>query len=77
MKDVMVSQAQGGAQPNISQIKIKNLQIYFPSLDIQREIVAKVEAVKARCERLKAEAERGLKAAEALRKAVLAEAFEQ
>lgn len=77
MKNVMVSQAQGGAQPNISQIKIKNLEIKFPSLDEQARIVARLEAAKARCERLKAESERGLKAAEALRKAVLAEAFEQ
>ena len=57
--------------------KLQNISIPLPSLDIQREIVAKLEAVKARCEWLKAEAERGLKAAEALRKAVLAEAFEQ
>ena len=49
----------------------------LPPLDIQREIVGKLEAVKARCEQLKGWAERGLKAAEALRKAVLAEAFEQ
>ncbi|MBR4946725.1 MAG: restriction endonuclease subunit S [Kiritimatiellae bacterium] len=53
------------------------MEFPLPSLDIQREIVGKLEAVKARCKRLKAEAERGLKAAEALRKAVLAEAFEQ
>ena len=77
MKNVMVSQAQGGAQPNISQIKIKNLEIKFPSLDEQARIVARLEAAKARCEQLKGWAERGLKAAEALRKAVLAEAFEQ
>lgn len=56
---------------------IESISIPLPSLDIQREIVAKLEAVKVRCEQLKAEAERGLKSAEALRKAVLAEAFEQ
>lgn len=72
----MVSQAQGGAQPNISQIKIKNLQIPFPSLSVQKEIVAKLDAAKERCEKLKAKAERGLRDAENLRKAILSEAFE-
>lgn len=56
--------------------KLQSISIPLPSLDIQREIVGKLEAVKARCEQLKGWAERGLKAAEALRKAVLAEAFE-
>ena len=65
------------AQPGLSVCTLSIQEFPLPSLDIQREIVAKLEAVKARCERLKSEAERGLKAAEALRKAVLAEAFEQ
>lgn len=56
---------------------IESISIPLPSLDIQREIVGKLEVVKVRCKRLKGWAERGLKAAEALRKAVLAEAFEQ
>jgi len=77
MKKDMVAQAQGGAQPNISQIKIKNLIISFPHLDAQREIVEKLDAAKDRCEKLKAAAMRGLAAAENLRKAILAEAFEQ
>ena len=63
-------------RPSTNSDAIKSISIPLPSLDIQREIVGKLEAVKVRCERLKAEAERGLKAAEALRKAVLAEAFE-
>jgi type I restriction enzyme S subunit len=76
LKEEMVSQAQGGAQPNISQIKIKNLEIILPPLSVQKGIVAKLDAAKERCEKLKAEAERGLKAAENLRKAILSEAFE-
>lgn len=73
-----VGALQDGA--NINNLKfsdISNYPIPLPPLEVQREIVGKLEAVKVRCERLKAEAERGLKAAEALRKAVLAEAFEQ
>lgn len=66
-----------GAIPQLTAPELKNVTIPLPPLEVQREIVGKLAAVKARCDRLKAEAERGLKAAEALRKAVLAEAFEQ
>lgn len=73
----LVAVSEKASYPSVTDSVVKGVSIPLPSLDIQREIVAKLEAVKARCERLKAEAERGLKAAEALRKAVLAEAFEQ
>ena len=73
----IIQDSKNSTNDNISMGTIKDFPIPLPSLDIQREIVGKLEAVKARCKRLKAEAERGLKAAEALRKAVLAEAFEQ
>ncbi|MEA4873273.1 MAG: restriction endonuclease subunit S, partial [Synergistaceae bacterium] len=41
-KNELVAQATGNAQPNISQIKIKQTSIPFISLDIQREVVAKL-----------------------------------
>ena len=70
--------SRGGAIKNVPPVsELKTIPIPLPSLDIQRAIVARLEGVKARCEQLKGWAERGLKAAEALRKAVLAEAFEQ
>ncbi|MBO7181628.1 MAG: restriction endonuclease subunit S, partial [Kiritimatiellae bacterium] len=69
--------ASGSTVRNLNTKSVESISIPLPPLDIQHEIVGKLEAVKARCERLKAEAERGMKAAEALRKAVLAEAFEQ
>ena len=55
---------------------IKEFQIPLPSIEVQKGIFAKLDAAKERCEKLKAEAERGLKAAENLRKAILSEAFE-
>ena len=76
LKETLIRSAGKTTIHFVSVGKVSNISIPLPSLDIQREIVGKLEAVKARCERLKAEAERGLKAAEALRKAVLAEAFE-
>jgi restriction endonuclease S subunit len=51
--------------------------IPLPHLATQRAIVAKLDAAKERCEKLKAAAMRGHAAAENLRKAILAEAFEQ
>ena len=38
-KEFLASQAQGGAQPNISQIKIKNLEVPIPPLSEQQSIV--------------------------------------
>jgi type I restriction enzyme S subunit len=63
-------------RPSTNSEAIKNIQIPLPSLSVQKEIVAKLDAAKERCEKLKAEAERGLRAAENLRKAILSEAFE-
>ena len=77
LNDEMVSQAQGGAQPNISQIKIKNLNVVWPILSLQQASISRLDAARERCDKIKAEAEKGLKAAENLRKAILKEAFEQ
>ena len=43
-KDIMLGLAGGGAQPNISQSIIRNLEIPLPSLKIQKQIVEKIEA---------------------------------
>lgn len=42
-KDELVSQAVGNAQPNISQMKIKETSVPVPSLDEQRRIVAFID----------------------------------
>jgi restriction endonuclease S subunit len=49
----------------------------LPPLALQRSIVTHLDAARERCDKIKAEAEKGLKAAENLRKAILKEAFEQ
>ncbi len=43
-KEIMISFAGGGAQPNISQGVIRNLEIPLPPLAIQKQIVEKIEA---------------------------------
>lgn len=62
---------------NLKYIDIADFQFPLPPLPAQRAIVAKLDAAKERCEKLKAAAMRGHAAAENLRKAILAEAFEQ
>ena len=76
LKDLMVSQAVGGAQPNISQQKVKSLIVPLPPLPVQREIVARLDAAKARKEALVDAAKRGLAEAAQMRKAILKEEFE-
>jgi type I restriction enzyme M protein len=52
-KEIMISFAGGGAQPNISQGVIRDLEIPLPSLSIQRQIVEKIEAERALVESAK------------------------
>ncbi len=42
-RDFLVSLSTGGAQPNISQSILKNLQIPMPPLSVQKEIVEEIE----------------------------------
>ncbi len=53
------------------------LPVPLPTLSAQHVIVSCLDAARERCDKIKAEAEKGLKAAENLRKAILKEAFEQ
>ncbi len=66
-----------GTIPFVDFGKLADFLIPLPHLATQRAIIAKLDAAKERCEKLKAAAMRGLAAAENLRKAILAEAFEQ
>jgi type I restriction enzyme S subunit len=67
----------GVSIPQLTVPKVKEFLINVPSANVQNSIVAKLDAAKARCGKLKAAAERGLAETEKLRKAILAEAFEQ
>ena len=42
-KNIMIRLSNGGAQPNISQTIIKNLEIPLPLIEIQKQIVAKIK----------------------------------
>ena len=67
----LVSQATGNAQPNISQIKIKNLPIPLLSLSEQQCIVALLDAEFAKIDAMKANAEKNLQNAKDLYNEVL------
>jgi len=60
-KDELVSQAVGGAQPNISQLKIKNTKIPLPPLLEQQRIVSILDEAFAAIAKAKANAEENLR----------------
>ena len=76
IKDALAAQAQGGAQPNISQEKIKN--VYFPCIPLseQKLIVSRLDAAFSHIDELKANAEKQLSEARALFQKSLAKALE-
>lgn len=74
-KGELVAQATGNAQPNISQIKIKNTEVPLIPLIEQREIVAKFIGLSQETQRLTRFYERKLAALEELKKSLLHQAF--
>jgi type I restriction enzyme S subunit len=75
-KDELVAQAVGGAQPNISQIKIRNTKIPLPSLPEPQSIVAILDEAFAAIAKAKANAEQNLKNAKELFESYLQGVFE-
>ena len=76
-KDYLVGQAVGNAQPNISQMKIKDLRIPLPPLETQARIVSIVDSAFADIERARANAEKNLKNARELFDSYLNKVFSQ
>lgn len=72
----LASQAQGGAQPNISQEKIKKVEFPIISLSEQERIVERLDAAFAQIDELKSNAERQLAEARALFQAALTQAMQ-
>ena len=70
-------QATGATAKGIKASRLVNLQVFVIPFSDQRLIAGRLDAARERCDKIKAEAEKGLKAAENLRKAILKEAFEQ
>lgn len=66
----------GVTVPKLNQQKMCEITCVLPPIAVQRSILARLDAAKARCENLKKAAERGAKLAADLRKAILKETFE-
>ena len=66
----------GTTVPHISHKDIESYTIPFLSLSAQREVVARLDSAKARAEKLEGKAREGVAVCEAMRKAILKEAFE-
>jgi len=76
-KDELVAQATGNAQPNISQIKIKNTEVPVPPLAEQQRIVGLLDEAFEGLANAKANAEKNLQNARALFESHLQSVFTQ
>ncbi len=74
-KDELVAQAAGNAQPNISQLKIRNTAVPIVPLAEQKRIVSKMDSILRETQRLESIYRQKLAALEALKKSLLHEAF--
>ncbi len=75
-KEELVAQAVGGAQPNISQIKIRNTKIPLPPLPEQQRIVAILDEAFSAIEHSRKNAEQNLKNAKELFESYLQGVFD-
>ena len=66
----------GGTIARLYNDDIARTKIPVPPLSAQREVVARLDAAKARAEKLEAKAREGVAVCETMRKAILKEAFE-
>ena len=75
-KQELVAQAVGGAQPNISQIKIRSLVVPLPPLSVQKEIVARLDKLSENVKRLEANYKQIIANCDELKKSILKKTFE-
>jgi len=75
-KDELISKATGNAQPNISQIKIKNTLIPVLSIKEQNKIVQLLDKLKEQTQSLESKYQQALNSLEELKKSILQKAFE-
>lgn len=72
----LAAQAQGGAQPNLSQVKIKKVSISYPSRTIQQAIVSHLDSLSSTIRKLEELQQKTIAECDALKQAMLREVFE-
>lgn len=76
IEDKLAAQAQGGAQPNISQQKIKKVEIPIYSITDQQSIVETLDTLKSKVDRLQENFDKISQECDALKQAILRQVFE-
>ena len=76
IEDMLAAQAQGGAQPNISQQKIKKVEIPIYSINKQQSIVKTLDSLKSKVDKLQANYDIISQECDALKQSILRQVFE-
>lgn len=76
IQEDLAAQAQGGAQPNLSQVKIKKVTISYPSLAEQRSIASHLDSLSSNIRKLEELQQKTIAECDALKQAMLREVFE-
>ena len=76
VQDDLASQAQGGAQPNISQIKIKNVLIPIINKEEQKRIVSRLDKLSSKVRAIEEKYQKMVEECDALKQAMLRDMFE-
>ncbi|MBR0269487.1 MAG: restriction endonuclease subunit S [Prevotella sp.] len=76
IEDKLAAQAQGGAQPNISQQKIKKVEIPIYSVTEQQSIVTTLDSLKSKVDHLQENYNKISQECDALKQAILRQVFE-
>ena len=76
VQDDLASQAQGGAQPNISQIKIKNVLIPILKKEEQHQIVSHLDKLSSNVKQMEDRYKKIVEECDALKQAMLRDVFE-
>ena len=74
-KEKMLLDSTGGAQPNISQTYLKQLEIIFPPINIQQKTVTYLDEISQKIEKIKSVQKEKMKSLVALKASILDQAF--
>ena len=72
---ILIQRSTGSTVAHVNVCDIKTFPIHIPPLAVQRQIVARLDAAKARAEKLEAKAREGVAVCVTMRKAILKESF--